>query len=86
MCFTIQQDSVRDALGKYNYRIYSGTRLVARYWHDARGDEHGIDFLNGTKESWPAGKMIDFIEGGGPQPLRLSAEAVAYLKEQLASS
>jgi hypothetical protein len=26
--------------------------------------------------------MVDFIEGGGPQPLVLSARAVAYLESR----
>ena len=56
--------------------------LIAHYWHDYRGDEHGIEFIDGTKESWPVGRMIDFVEGGGPKPLTLSERAVEYLKQR----
>ena len=63
-------------------RIYKDDRLIANYWHDYRGDEHGIEFLNGKKESWPVGRMIDFLERGGPKPLILSAKAMVYLNEQ----
>jgi hypothetical protein len=80
-----QVDSTkRQSFGAYTYRIYDGPRLIARYWHDYRGDEHGIEFLDGRSEDWPVGRMVDFIEGGGPEPLQLSERAVAYLKERQA--
>jgi len=80
MSFSIEHDqSSRESFSDYRYRVYEGNRLIAYYWHDYRGDEHGIEFADGTKESWPVGRMIDFIEGGGPKPLALSARAVAYL-------
>ena len=80
--FRIEQDdsTKRRSSGEYAYRIYDGDRLVARYWHDHRGDEHGIEFIDGHSETWPVGRMIEFIEGGGPEPLRLSERAQAYLK------
>ncbi len=65
--------------GPYRYRIYKDGRLIAHYWHDFRGDDHGIEFIDGTKEQWPVGRMTEFIEGGGPEPLTLSNRAVAYL-------
>jgi hypothetical protein len=82
--YRIEQDdsTKRPSFGAYTYRIYEGHRLVARYWHDHRGDEHGIEFLDGRSEDWPVGRMVDFIEGGGPEPLRLSERAVVYLKER----
>jgi hypothetical protein len=84
MEFRVEQDRTpREKSGPYKYLIYKGDRLVARYWHDFRGDEHGIDFLNGHTESWPVGRMIEFLEGGGPQPQRLSERAVAYLKAKI---
>ncbi len=84
MTFRIEQDSTeRESFGNYDYRIYRGDKLIARYWHDYRGDEHGIDFVSGESEGWPVGRMIDFIEGGGPQPLVLSQAAVAYLRNKL---
>lgn len=74
----------REPFGEYQYRIYADERLVANYWHDHKGDEHGIEFVNGRKEEWPVGRMTDFIQGGGPMPLVLTARAVAYLEQKLA--
>ena len=84
MSFTIEHDkNPRKSFGEYQYRIFQGGKLVAHYWHDHRGDEHGIDFVGGKIELWPVGKMIEFLEGGGPKPLVLSAKAVAYLNSKL---
>lgn len=71
------------ASGIHSYRIMSSGRMVARYWHDHRGDEHGIEFLDGRKEGWPVGRSIDFLVGGGPEPLCLTPRAVAYLDSML---
>ncbi|KQY51938.1 hypothetical protein [Lysobacter sp. Root494] len=80
MSYRIEHDdSKRESFAEYKYRIYRGDRLIACYWHDYRGDEHGIEFLNGRKEPWPVGRMIDFLEGDGRHPL-LSQRAVAYLE------
>lgn len=76
-------ESKRESFDAYRYNIYENGRLVARYWHDHRGDDHGIEFLNGTTEDWPVGRMVEFITGGGPQPLALSDRAVAYLNNKL---
>ena len=80
--YRIEQDNStkRRSFAEYTYRIYDGDRLIARYCHDHRGDEHAIEFVDGRSESWPVGRMNDFIEGGGPEPLRLSERAMAYLK------
>jgi hypothetical protein len=75
-------DAKRESFGDYRYRIYQAERLIAHYWHDYRGDEHGIEFVNGVKESCPVGRMTDFLEGGGPQPLRLTERAITYLRRQ----
>lgn len=72
----------REPFASYEYEIYDGARLVARYWHDFRGDENGIDFIDGRSEQWP-GRVSDFLTGGGPYPLGLSDAAVAYLAESL---
>ena len=82
MRYRIEQESKRDAFGNYNYRIYNDSQLVARYWHDYRGDDHGIEFVNGSSLSCP-GRMTDFIEGGGPEPMSLSERAVMYLDQHL---
>jgi len=68
--YRIEQDdsSKRESFGNYTYRIYKDDRLIALYWHDFRGDEQGINFLNGTNEQLPFGRESEFIEGGGPEP------------------
>lgn len=85
MSYTIQQirSADRPQVPEYQYRVYKDDRFIATYWHDHRGDEHGIEFADGTKDEWPVGRVVDFIEGGGPQPLVLSARAVAYLNARL---
>ena len=83
MRYRIEQESGRDAFGNYSYRIYSDSRLIARYWHDYRGDEHGIEFVNGKSLPCP-GQMTDFIIGGGPEPLVLSERAATYIDQKLA--
>ena len=72
-----------EPFSEYRYDIYCGDRLIAEYWHDHRGDEHGITFAEGRQEDWPVGRRSDFLQGGGPQPLTLSSEAVDYLKQRL---
>jgi hypothetical protein len=87
LSFSVEHDQVRrESFGEYCYRIYSDGQLIARYWHDYRGDDHGIEFINGEKEDGPVGRMTDFLEGGGPQPLVLSDRAVAYIKRKLGAS
>ncbi len=87
MSFRIEQDdsNQRESFGPYTCRIYDGDRVIARFWHDYRGDDHGIDLLCGSKLDWPFARMTDFIEGGGPEPLRLSARAITYLQACLAT-
>lgn len=82
MRYRIEQESGRDASGNCIYRIYSGNQLVARYWHDYRGDEQGIEFVNGKSQTCP-GQTSDFITGGGPKPLALSKQAASYLDRML---
>lgn len=82
MSYTIQADPApRESFGDYRYRIFCNGRLVARYWHDFRGDEHGIDFVGGKSVEWPVGRMVEFIKGGGPEPLGLSSRAIAFLEQ-----
>jgi hypothetical protein len=83
MVYRIEQDKTsRESFGEYTYKIFKDTKLVAKYWHDYRGDEHGIEFINGKKEEWPVGRMTEFIEGGGPKPLALSERAIEYLNKK----
>ncbi|MGJ7542286.1 hypothetical protein [Variovorax sp. LT1R16] len=85
MTYRVEQDSsLRKSFGRYEYSIFKGDRLVARYWHDYRGDEHEVELVGGSSHSWPVGRMTDFLEGGGPEPLSLSARAVTYLDNNVA--
>lgn len=85
MTYRVERDSApRESFGDYKYRIYRNDTLVALYWHDYRGDEHGIDFVSGRSEMWPVGRMIDFLEGGGQAPTVLSKRAEAYIQDRLA--
>jgi len=85
MTYRVEQDaSRRQEFGGYDYSIFRDDKLVALYWHDHRGDEHEIEFVGGRSEPWPVGRMTDFLEGGGPEPLRLSARAITYLDSKLA--
>jgi hypothetical protein len=84
MDFVIQRsDKPRESFAEYEYQILSDGKIVAKYWHDYRGDDHGIRFNDGFTEECPVGHMTDFITGGGPQPLGLSENAIAYLKKKL---
>ena len=65
------------------FLIYADDRLVARYWHDHRGDEHGIELVDGRRVDGPEGRVTDFLEGGGPQPDSLSRRAEQFLDEHL---
>lgn len=82
MTFTIQQESRPKGAYEYRYLILKDGCVIAHYWHDHRGDGHGIEFLDGTKDSWLVGQMTDFLEGGGPQPIALTAAAIAYLSRK----
>jgi hypothetical protein len=84
MSFTIEYSKERPrGFDNVTYLIYEDGHLIARYWHDFRGEEHGIDFLNGYTDDWPVGQRSDFVQGGGPEPLVLSERAVAYLKDKI---
>jgi len=82
--FTIEPDNPRrESFEEYRYRILRDGQLVAHYWHDYRGDDHGIRFLDGTSQGWPVGNLLEFIQGGGSQPVTLTRAAAAYLKEHI---
>ena len=86
MVFRIEQDDRdgNEGLGPSIYCIYSGNQLIARFWHDCRGDDHGIDLLTGTKRDWPFRELSGFIAGGGPEPLEITVRGVSYLQSCLA--
>ncbi|MBB3210755.1 hypothetical protein FHS27_006603 [Rhodopirellula rubra] len=87
LAFRIEQDDSdgRESFGPYTYRIYDGDRLIARFWHDYRGDDHGIDLLVGTKLDWPFGRFFEFVGGGGPEPLCVTERGASYLQSCLAA-
>lgn len=72
----------RDSFGNYEYEILKGSEIIATYWHDYRGDEHGLKFADGSTNDWPVGRMTDFVRGGGPEPLTLSSAAIEWLTQR----
>lgn len=48
--------------GAYWYDIYQDDRLIARFWHDLRGDENGIEFIDGSRHPSPIPAVVDFLE------------------------
>ena len=82
MAFTIEAEAgKREDFAEYRYRILRDGKLVAKYWVDFRGDDHGIEFVDGRSQGWPVGNVLDFIQGGGSTPVTLTRGAIAYLAE-----
>lgn len=71
-----------DAFGNVRYFIYKDERLVALYWHDYRGNEHGIEFVRGLSDLRPVGRVTDFMEGTDSDSPALSARGMAYLDQR----
>jgi hypothetical protein len=67
------------------YYIYDDDQLIARYWHDHRGDDCGIDFVSGNSEDWPFSHLGQVLAGGGPLPLTLTNEAIVFLETRKSS-
>jgi hypothetical protein len=72
--------------GANEYEVFDGDTLVARYWHDFRGEEHGIIFVDGRRDDWPVDRNGDFVVSAGPFLLDPSQAAVAYLTRMLGPS
>jgi len=72
----------REDFEAYRYRILRDGEPVAKYWIDFRGDDHGIEFIDGSSFGWPVGSVLEFVQGGGSSPIRLTPEAVAFLEEK----
>ena len=82
MTFTVKHiEGTRESFGDYRYGIFEDGQLIAYFWHDYRGDDNGIEFINGISANDPVGSRGDFLLGGGPQPLTLSKRAIAYIIE-----
>ena len=78
--FTIRHaETERRDFGNYEYEILDRGNLIARYWHDSRGDDHWLRFVGGTEDVLPSGSMTAFISGGGPTPLSLTDSAKKLL-------
>ena len=73
---------IQSSFGHYEYEILDGEAMIATYWHDYRGDEHGIIFLDGRRDDGFPGRTNEFIQGGGPEPIRLSSLAIEYLDQK----
>ena len=70
---------IRTSFGNYEYDILDDGAVIATYWHDYRGDEHGLLFTDGKRDDSFPGRTIEFVEGGGPEPIRLSRLAIDYI-------
>ena len=82
MSYTVSHvKKTRESFGEYRYGIYENGKIIAYFWHDYRGDDNGIEFVNGISAHDPVGKMTNFLEGGGPKPLTLSKRAINYINE-----
>lgn len=74
-----RDDRKRDQFGEYRYCVYRRDKLIAYFWHDHRGDEFGLLRIDGRDAPMPFGRSTDFLEGGGPEPLRLTEGAIKHL-------
>lgn len=63
----------------YLYRVFRGEVCVAEISHTSRGDEH---FLRKPNGEWHSSDRL--VEGGGPEPLRLSGAGVRVVERLLA--
>ena len=81
MGFSIEPEGgKREDFANYRYRILRDGQRVADYWIDFRGDDHGIEFVDGRSFGWPVGSVLEFVQGGGTVPIRLTPEASAFLE------
>ena len=82
--YTVTRDPT-DRVGRHWFSIHRQGRRVARLWNSSRLEDYGVVFLDGSGEDWPlGGNSLAFLEGGGPEPLRLTEGAERWLSEQLA--
>jgi len=72
----------KDQNGGHFYYIYDDERLIARFWHDHRGDAFEVEPVFGDVADCPFQRLTDVMQGGGPQPLTLTDEAIAYFEKR----
>jgi hypothetical protein len=65
----------------YRYAIWLGPRKVGEFGHDFRNDERWL-VVNGRTET----VVVNFLAGGGPQPLVVSNDGVRLLDALLGFS
>jgi hypothetical protein len=68
------------AFAPYLYEIRQSGRMVAEFRHSHRNEDHEIRRSSLTQ--WEA--FDDILEGGGPQPLQVSASGADALSRCLA--
>lgn len=78
----VQPPDPRDSFGAYWYEVYRNDHLVAHVWHDYRGSESGIRFVDKRKSTWPFINVVEFLTGGGSQPLALTEAAEQYFFDE----
>jgi len=82
MLYTVRQFKKMSApFSDYRYGIYQNEKLIAYFWHDYRGDDNGIEFVNGLSVPDPVDRMTNFLKSGGEQPLTLTKQAIQYINE-----
>jgi len=83
MTYRIEYIKREQNFGDYHRKIFKDNILIATYWHDFRGDEYEITFIHSGKKVQPSFRMIDFIKGGGPEPLELSEVGIEFIESHL---
>lgn len=68
------------AFAPYLYEIRQDGRKVAEFRHNHRGEDHAI--RRSSLARWE--EFDDILEGGGPEPLRVSASGADALSRYLA--
>lgn len=81
MSYSVEQIiEERKGFGPYRYKIFKDGKEFAIFWHNFRGECDGLIVLpEQRRENLPFGMCDEFLTGGGPLPLGLSARATGYL-------
>jgi len=81
--YRIEYIDREQASGDYHRKIYKDNVLIASYWHDFRGDEYEVTFIHSGIKVEPSFRMVEFIKGGGSEPLELSEIGVEFIESYL---